>query len=89
LAWRLKFRDSALRQLKKIDATWQKRIILYLQQDVMPMSDPRTKGKALTGNKRGLWRYRVADYRIVCEIEDDQLCILTLSIAHRSVVYKD
>ena len=52
------------------------------------MEDPRSTGKALAGNLAGLWRYRVGDYRIVCDIEDEVLLILVIDVAHRSKVYK-
>lgn len=51
------------------------------------LEDPRSRGKALTGPLRGLWRYRVGDYRIVCELIDSRLIILVSDIDHRSSVY--
>lgn len=45
-------------------------------------------GKALSGNKAGFWRYRVGDYRIICDIEDEELVILVVEVNHRSKVYK-
>mgnify|MGYP001790223778 FL=1 len=39
-------------------------------------TDPKQRGKALTGNLKGLWRYRVGSYRIVAEIKNDILLIL-------------
>lgn len=50
--------------------------------------NPRVKGKALTGNLAGLWRYRVGDYRIVCRLDDAELMVLVLRIGHRSSVYR-
>ena len=52
------------------------------------MENQRQKGKALVGNKLGLWRYRIGDYRLICKIEDEKLIILALAIAHRRDVYK-
>lgn len=51
-------------------------------------SDPRQRGKGLTENLSGLWRYRVGDYRVICEIQADRLVVLVVRINHRSTVYK-
>lgn len=53
------------------------------------LDDPRTRGKALTGTLRGLWRYRVGDYRIVCDLVDSRLVVLVIDIDHRSSIYGD
>ncbi|CAB0979424.1 type II toxin-antitoxin system RelE/ParE family toxin [Corynebacterium diphtheriae] len=47
------------------------------------------RGKALTGNWAGFWRWRVGDYRLVAAIEDDRVVIVVVSIGHRSQVYED
>jgi mRNA interferase RelE/StbE len=75
LAWDVEFLDTAKRQLRKIDKTWQTAILDYLEDEIAPLQDPRSRGKALVGDKRGLWRYRVGDYRILCEIRDTELVI--------------
>ena len=56
----------------------------------VPLShdDPRASGKPLTANRKGQWRYRIGDYRLICAIEDDRLIIVALSVGHRSIVYK-
>ena len=53
----------------------------------MNTENPRIKGKPLTGDLKGLWRYRVGDYRILAEIQDDKIVILILDIGHRSKIY--
>lgn len=53
----------------------------------MMLENPRDAGKALTGNLRTYWRYRVGDYRVVCEIRDNDLVIVAVIIGHRSEVY--
>ena len=50
--------------------------------------DPRQRGKGLTENLSGLWRYRVGDYRVICEIQADRLVVLVVRINHRGTVYK-
>ena len=56
--------------------------------EIAKLEDPRSRGKALTGNLAGLWRYRVGDYRIICDIEDGVLLILVVDVAHRREVYQ-
>lgn len=87
MVWRVEFLATAKRQLRKLDRPWQSAILDYLEDEIAPLADPRSRGKALVGDKRGLWRYRVGDYRIVCEIQDEQLVIAAVLIGHRSTVY--
>ncbi len=87
MAWNVEFLDTAKRQLRKIDKTWQAAILDYLEDEIAPLQDPRSRGKALVGDKRGLWRYRVGDYRILCEIRDTELVITAVTIGHRREVY--
>ena len=56
--------------------------------EIAKLEDPRSRGKALVGNLAGLWRYRVGDYRIICDIEDGVLVILVVDVAHRREIYK-
>jgi mRNA interferase RelE/StbE len=49
--------------------------------------DPRQRGKALTANLSGLWRYRVGDHRVICLIEDEQLVVLVVGVSHRREAY--
>lgn len=55
---------------------------------VLQTEDPRQRGKALTANLSGLWRYRVGDYRVICLIEDEQLVVLVVGVTHRSEAYR-
>ncbi len=56
--------------------------------EIAKLEDPRSRGKALTGNLAGVWRYRVGDYRILCDIEDGRLVVVVVDVAHRREVYK-
>lgn len=76
------------REFKKLDFSVQKLIAKYIKNNLDGSTNPKVKGKALTGDKKGLWRYRIADYRLICEINDDQIYILLLNIGHRKEVYK-
>ena len=78
--------DEAKKQLKKIDSSNRNRIIKYLFE-VEKLEDPRSRGKALVENMRGLWRYRIGDYRAICEIQDERVIISVLKIGHRKNIY--
>lgn len=88
MAWTIKVGDFAEKQLKKLDTPIQKRILDYLHDRLEGCKNPRHFGEALKGNKSGFWRYRVGDYRIICEIQDNELIILALAIGHRREIYK-
>ena len=78
---------ASKKQLKKLDSSISKRILDYLEQLEL-INNPRSRGKALTSNLSGLWRYRVGDYRILCRIHEDKLVITVIEIAHRSTIYR-
>lgn len=59
----------------------------YLEERIAVSDNPRLCGKALTSNLSGLWRYRIGDYRVIAEIQDDSLIILAVKIGHRSKIY--
>jgi len=87
LAWRIEFTHTAEKQIVRLDRQAQASILSYLRQRVQPSENPRQFGKALHGDKQGLWRYRVGDYRIVAAIEDDRFIVLVVAVGHRREVY--
>lgn len=88
MAWRVEFTPAAQRELGKLDRQAARRITAYLQEVVTSCSDPRQRGKGLTANRTGLWRYRVGDYRVICEIQDGLLVVLVVRVSHRSEAYR-
>jgi mRNA interferase RelE/StbE len=88
LAWTIEYDEGALADLKKLDRQTQREILDYMDKRIAKAEDPRTFGKALRHSKFGLWRYRVRDYRIICELRDGQLRVLVVAIGHRSTVYE-
>lgn len=84
---RVDFTINAKKLLKKLD-TQAKKQIKELILDIEQLDNPKSKGKPLKGNLKGLWRYRSGDYRIICKIEDDKLLILVLYLGHRKEIYK-
>ena len=88
MAWRVELTDTARGQLRKLDRVWQGRILDYLEIDIAQLADPSNRGKALVGDKKGLWRFRVGDYRIVCDILDAEVVVVAVFIGHRKEVYE-
>ena len=88
MAWTVSFEPRALDDLKKLDQHTQRRVVRFLQERIAGHHNPRDFGKPLTGDKVGLWRYRVGEYRVVCRIDDEQQAVLVLRIAHRKDVYR-
>jgi mRNA interferase RelE/StbE len=84
--WRLETTTTFDREFGKLDRTIQKRVLAYLL-DVVALPDPRLRGKMLTANHSGHWRYRVGDYRILAAIGDGTLVVLALTVGHRSGIY--
>lgn len=71
-----------------MDAQDRKRIKLFLEDRLAHLPDPRQLGKGLRGVSQEFWRYRVGDYRIICDIHDDALVILVVKAGHRREVYR-
>jgi mRNA interferase RelE/StbE len=86
-AWRVEFDRDAARDLRKLDVPGQRRILRYLRERIATDEDPRRFGHALTGDLKGLWRYRVRDYRIVASIADERFVVLVVTVGHRREVY--
>lgn len=83
----LRYSDRSIKQLTKLDIGVQRLILTWIASNLENCENPRIKGKGLTANRSGEWRYRVGDYRIICDIRDDELIILALSIGHRKNIY--
>ena len=89
MTWIIKYTDTAVKQLKKIDRPVAARLLDYMDQRVATADDPRSLGKNFVGPKQGeYWRYRVGDIRIICKIQDDQVCILVIEIGSRREDYR-
>ena len=73
--------------LKKLDKQTLKILFNWIEKNLNNTDDPRSKGKALVGNKKGYWRYRIGDYRLITRIEDDRLIIIAINFKHRREVY--
>jgi mRNA interferase RelE/StbE len=88
LAWTIEYAETAKKQLRKLDKLTARRIVGFMDERVAPSDDPRELGKALKGSLGYLWRYRVGDYRVLCDIQDGVLTVLVLQIGNRREVYR-
>jgi mRNA interferase RelE/StbE len=88
LAWTIDYSIGAARQLRKLGKRDAKQILDYMDYRVAVAEDPRQFGKALVGDRSGYWRYRVEDFRILCQLIDTQLVVLVVEIGHRREVYR-
>ena len=86
--YELEFSKQALKQLKKMDKSVSRVIVAWLSKNINHTQNPRQHGKGLTADKSGLWRYRVGDYRILAQREDEKLVVYAVTIGHRRDVYK-
>jgi mRNA interferase RelE/StbE len=85
--WRVEFNRDAARDMRKLGKPAQREILRYLRTRIATAEDPRRFGKPLFRDLKGLWRYRVGDYRIVAKIEDDRFVVLVVTVGHRREVY--
>lgn len=89
MAYGVELSESADRELGRLDAPQAKRILKFLHNRVAKLEDPRSIGQALQGSRLGeFWKYRVGDYRLIAEIEDERMIVLVLRIGHRKEVYR-
>lgn len=87
MKYRVVFSERAKKQLQKIDKHISSLIIAWLEKNVDGTENPRLHGKALVENRTGQWRYRIGDYRIICEIKDEEVTVLVLEVGHRRSIY--
>jgi mRNA interferase RelE/StbE len=89
LAYRVEFDPAALKDLKKLDRAVQQRLVGFLKTRVAALDDPRSIGEALAGARLGnYWKYRVGDWRIICDIHDDRIVVRVLRLGNRREVYR-
>ena len=88
MKYKILFDRNADKQLKKIDKTQQRIIVNWITKNLENTNDLRVFGKDLKGNLKDCWRYRIGDYRIIAEINDDEVKILIIEIGHRKDIYR-
>ncbi len=87
MGYSIRFTPKAAKQARKLDAVAARRIRDFLEQKLSKLDDPRLLGSRLVNEE--FWRYRVGDYRILTNIDDDRILILIVHVAHRREVYKN
>ncbi len=88
MTWTVEFDDAAAKELRKLDKQTQQEILRNFRKRIATDEDPRRFGKPLSRDLAGLWRYRVRNYRMICNIEDGKLLVLVLRVGHRKDVYE-
>lgn len=89
MAWAVEFDPDAIKDLKRLDHQVQVRIVAFLKQRVALLDDPRSIGEALAGARLGqYWKYRVGDWRIICDIQDRKIVVRVLRVGNRREVYR-
>ncbi len=87
MSYSVQYSKQAIKELKKLDRFTRQMIYSWIDKNLSDCEDPRQHGKALTANRKGQWRYRIGDYRLICDIQDDKLVILALTVGHRRDIY--
>ena len=86
MAWTLELEAPARKQLRKLGPATSARILAGIER-IAALDDPRQRGKALSGNRAGFWRWRFGDYRVIAQLEDRKLVIVVVAVGHRREVY--
>jgi len=86
--YQVAFEKGAQKTLKKMDKHQSLLIMGWIQKNLVNCADPRKQGKGLTSNRSGEWRYRIGNYRLIADINDETVTILMLEIGHRKDIYK-
>ena len=85
--YRVEVSERFKKEFRKLDKYTQKMLRAWINKNLVDCMNPRQHGKGLTANRSGQWRYRIGDYRLICEINDNELIILALSVGHRREIY--
>ncbi len=85
--YRIEYSKKAQKQIKKLDRQIQRLLFAWIDKHLEGTDNPRSSGKGLTGDHANEWRYRIGDYRLICDIQDDKMIILALEFGHRKDIY--
>ena len=87
MGYRIMIPDRVNKKILRFDKNIRKLLYDYISKNLKDTDNPRLHGKALTRNLKGLWRYRIMDYRLIVDIQDEQLIIVAVDFEHRSKIY--
>lgn len=88
MAWKISFTKNAVKQLSKLDIETRRLIVRFMEEKIAGSSDARRHGHALVGDQKGRWRYRIGDYRVLCELRDRELLVIVITVGHRKEIYR-
>ena len=88
MAWQVEWADEAVKELKKLDTRAKRAIVRFMRDKIASEEDPRRFGEPLRKDLKGLWKYRIGSYRVICSIEDKQIVVLVVRVGHRRNVYR-
>lgn len=88
MTYEVRFSERYLKELEKLNKYTKQMIMAWVRKNLQGCSDPKAQGKPLVGNRKGQWRYRIGDYRLICVIEDDKMVILALTAGLRREIYE-
>ena len=88
MGWTIEYSSAALRRLKKLGRPTQIEILDYMDDRIAKAANPRDFGKPLRHEKYALWRYRMRDFRIICELDDNRRVVVVQDLGHRSTIYE-
>lgn len=88
MKYRVEYTKQAVKQLKKLDKPTASLIIGWIEKNLVDCENPRQYGKGLVANHRGEWRYRIGNYRLIADIQDEKITILILNVGHRREIYE-
>ncbi len=87
MVWTIEFDKKAKKEFVKLDKSSQKKIDKFILK-LIKSKNPRLLGQSLKGTLQSFWKYRIGDFRLICNIEDEVLIIIVLRVAHRKEIYK-
>lgn len=89
MSWDYRLGAEAIRDLRDLRPSATKEIVGWLDERIHGAANPCAFGKPLRGDRKGYWRYRVRDWRLICRIEDQVLVVIVVAVGHRSNIYED
>lgn len=88
MKYQVEYTEQTIKELKKLHGFTKRMIKAWIDKNLVNCENPRLHGKALSANRAGQWRYRIGDYRILADIQDEKIVILLFSVGHRSKIYE-
>ncbi|MDO8441582.1 MAG: type II toxin-antitoxin system RelE/ParE family toxin [Polaromonas sp.] len=89
MAWAVEFDPDAVKDLKTLDKQVQARLVEFLRERLARLDNPREWGEALAGSELGnYWKYRVGDWRIICDLQDQRIVVRVLRMGNRREIHR-